>query len=1178
MTSPDEHRPRRESAPLAPNSAYARYLFAVVASFVGLLVTAAALHFQDSAEPSYSALLGVVALTAFYGGLGPAGLSIAICWIFGLWLLVEPRGELTFETSESTVRWWLGLAVAVVIAGVLVALRARERRSLLEAHSARAALSQIEPLQQLSIALTGAVSTPDVARAVSLHAADILSADGVALGLVQGEELAIVDLSGIAADVGRAERVVDLQQNTLLTRAARTGEIVLAVDRATLTEFTDSAALRSGDVEAAMALPLRAGSDVIGSVGFLFDRREPLDDEKQGFARIVADLAGQALERAHLYDVQQESRRALERILVVAPRFLAEDSGDVATIVCREARTTFGADYGVLWRVAEGGLELLAVDPPRPDLDGSRLPLDDFPRLHDAIDSLTTSFVPDVLESSYDAGRDFVRRLGIRSSLRTPVVISGRSELVLSMSWQVVVSEPDPATLVVVRRFADQAGLALEQVERRRAQEEVAVRAEATRRLQDVTAALSQAATTVDVSNTCLEHALASVGAEAGFVVLTGPEGTRSVEIVSSTGYDDDELELWRGRDLDSDVPFAKAIGTGEPVWALTADELSAFTGISEPRSHGWVTVPLVTTRGARGALHLSLRRPRTLTQSDREWLQAMVSQCGQALERSGLYEEERRSRLRAEQLQGITELLSNALTSKDVANVVADEVATAVAATAVAVAAAQDGDVTGILTARGHGVEVADVVLEPGLASSSPTARALRTRRSVLLTAAASVGSPDDVDVLARSGAEMLLLVPLTAGRRSNGLLVVAWDSPMLLSAEDRGIVEALAGQAALALDRARRFESERAIVETLQRSVLPVSLPRVDGVQMAARYLPGSVQFDVGGDWFDAISLPDGKLGLVVGDVVGKGVQAAASMSQLRNAIRAFSVERLKPPSTLARLNRLANDVLDTAFATVVYLVLDPANGVGRLASAGHPPPIVAYPDGRIELLEGGRGLPLGTGLPAKYRQETVDLPAGTVILLYTDGLVERRGQSIDDGFQAVVRALRESPTDPDRLLEHVLDQVVGSGEREDDIALLAARLLPVAPLKLDLRVPAHIRSMELIRDAMRVWLEGAPLDRSATEDVVLATWEACANGIEHAVNPSDELLSIRAELEHDRVRVVVKDTGTWAPPSGRDDRGLGLPLIGALSTSVDIARTTTGTTVTIERALTSEPATIA
>ena len=439
------------------------------------------------------------------------------------------------------------------------------------------------------------------------------------------------------------------------------------LDRATLIEFTDSAALLSGDVEAAMALPLRAGSDVIGSVGFLFDRREPLDDEKQGFARIVADLAGQALERAHLYDVQQESRRALERILVVAPRFLAEDSGDVATIVCREARTTFGADYGVLWRVAEGGLELLAVDPPRPDLDGSLLPLDDFPRLHEAIESLTTSFVPDVLESSYGAGLDFVRHLGIRSSLRTPVVISGRSELVLSVSWQVVVSEPDPATLVVVRRFADQAGLALEQVERRRAQEEVAVRADATRRLQDVTAALSQAATTVDVSNTCLEHALASVGAEAGFVVLTGPEGTRSS---SSSRARATTTTSWSRGEGATSTPTSRSPGR-----SVRASRCGRSRQTRCRRSRGSVSLGARMghgparddARSSWGAAPLAATATNA-QQSEREWLQAMVSQCGQALERSDFYEEEQHSRLRAERLQSMTALLSNALTPADVA------------------------------------------------------------------------------------------------------------------------------------------------------------------------------------------------------------------------------------------------------------------------------------------------------------------------------------------------------------------------------------------------------------------------------------------------------------------------------------------------------------------------------
>src|SRR5262249_55642472 len=179
-------------------------------------------------------------------------------------------------------------------------------------------------------------------------------------------------------------------------------------------------------------------------------------------------------------------------------------------------------------------------------------------------------------------------------------------------------------------------------------------------------------------------------------------------------------------------------------------------------------------------------------------------------------------------------------------------------------------------------------------------------------------------------------------------------------------------------------------------------------------------------GGDWFDALNLPDGKLGLVVGDVVGKGVQAAATMAQLRNATRAFSVERLKPASVIHRLNRLADEVLETSFATLAYLWLDPESRVCRLAWPGIPPPVVASPDGRVELLEGVRGLPLGTGIRSRYRQETRELPAGSVVLLYTDGLVERRGRSIDVGLDALRTAVAEAPKDPDRLLEHVLAQV--------------------------------------------------------------------------------------------------------------------------------------------------------
>jgi serine phosphatase RsbU (regulator of sigma subunit)/anti-sigma regulatory factor (Ser/Thr protein kinase) len=1168
VTAQDANASRGSSAP-SPKAAPARYLFGVVVTSVALVATLLVLEAEiGGTEPTYSLLIAAVALTVWYGGFGPSLLAIVFGWGAALWLVVESRGAITLGHNEEMARWWLSLAVAIVIAGVAGVLRLREERSAGEAHSARTAIHEIESLQQLSIELSGAPTIADAARVVSAHAPGILSASGMGMGLVEGEELALLDAGSVPLEVRRDGDRLRLEQTTLLTEAAREGRVAAVADRAAIeAAYGRNAQLLPGGTQAAIAFPLRAQEHVIGSIGFLFDRRDALDDDTQALAGIVADLAAQAFERARLYEVERESRVALERILQVAPRFVSDETEDPIAAIAREARTTFGADYGVLWRIREDDLELLAVDPPRPELSPRNLRLDDFPRLRAAIHDLRSSFVPDVLQTTHGEGLDFVRQLGIRSSLRTPVVISGSSELVLSISWQAVVSEPDPATLAVVRRYADQAGLALEQLERRRAESDLAARADATRRLQEVTASLSQAASSHDVSNTCLEHALASVGAEAGFVVLVGAGGSKVVELVASAGYDDDELAAWRATSLDDDVPFARAIASREPVWALSAAEMSAFTGLREARSAGWVTIPLETSRGARGALHLSLRRPRQLSDREREWLQAMVLQCGQALERSDFYEEEQRSRLRAERLQRMTALLSNALTPADVARVVVDEVAAAVDASAVVLAAAHDGVITGALARHDEDGAAGSASIDAVLDDEKVGMRVLRRRRPTLVRLPDDHGSQYVQDVDGIVGPETLFLVPLVPGRRANGLLVATWDRPRRLASEDRAIVEALAGQAAQALERARLFESEQTIAETLQRSVLPVSLPRVEGVQLAARYLPGTAQLDVGGDWFDALQLPDGKLGLVVGDVVGKGVQAAASMGQLRNAIRAYSVERLKPPSALTRLSRLADEVLDTPFATLVYLAIDPAKGICRMSSAGHPPPVVAYPDGRVVLLEAARGLPLGTGIPTKYRQETIELPAGTVLVLYTDGLVERRGRSIDDGLRDLQVAVLDAPKDPDRLLEHILEHVVGTGEREDDIALLAARLLPVAPRPLELRLAARIESMELVRDAMRSWLGGTPLERSDAEDVVLATWEACANAIEHAADASDDVVTLRAELG-DVVRVVVQDTGRWTPPTDRENRGLGLRLIDSLMSSVDISESETGTAITIEK----------
>jgi anti-sigma regulatory factor (Ser/Thr protein kinase)/GAF domain-containing protein len=571
--------------------------------------------------------------------------------------------------------------------------------------------------------------------------------------------------------------------------------------------------------------------------------------------------------------------------------------------------------------------------------------------------------------------------------------------------------------------------------------------------------------------------------------------------------------------------------------------------------------VPLRTPAGIHGALHVSLHEPRQLGDGERRWLQSAVSQCALALERSRLYDEEQRLRILSERLQRTTAALSTAVTSRDVADVV---IAAALEGTDASSAVLYE-----LVDERQVLVQLATSVRSDS-SEEYPTEVALEESPALTRVVRRGVSWFQPPASTSSEAAHSSMAMPLVSGRHTVGVLELGWGEPVTLDADGRRFLGTLGSQGAQALDRARHFDSERSIAETLQRSVLPSVLPRVAGVQIAARYLPGTQGVDIGGDWFDAVELRDGRLGLVVGDVVGKGVQAAANMGQLRNALRAIAVERLKPPSALARLDRVASNGLDSTFATVVYAVFDSKAGVLRHSSAGHPPPVVAFPDGRVELLEGGRGLPLGTGLGAKYRQSVVALPAGSIVLLYTDGLVERRGSSIDDGIEALVAAMRDGPSDAEQLLEHILDNLVEGAHRADDIAILAARFLPIAPQPLDLAVASRERSLQLMRDAIRTWVEGTELARPDAEELLLAAWEVCANAIEHAEDPLEEVVRIRATVEESCVRIVVSDTGRFVPIAERPNRGLGLLLTEKLSSELEITTSERGTRVALEKAL--------
>jgi anti-sigma regulatory factor (Ser/Thr protein kinase) len=401
--------------------------------------------------------------------------------------------------------------------------------------------------------------------------------------------------------------------------------------------------------------------------------------------------------------------------------------------------------------------------------------------------------------------------------------------------------------------------------------------------------------------------------------------------------------------------------------------------------------------------------------------------------------------------------------------------------------------------------------------------------------------------------------------------VLLLGWRTAQALEPDDRAFAGTFASQCGQALDRAIRYESERTIAETLQQSVLPQALPEVDGVTFAARYLPGESGVDVGGDWYDAFALPDGRIALVVGDVVGKGVRAAATMGQLRNSLRAFASEHADPGEVVRRLGRMVDALPEAPFATLAYLVLDVSARHCRYVVAGHPPPLVVHPSGDAVYLEGGRTLPLGVDVDAPIEVADATLETGATVVLYTDGLVERRDASIDEGFAAVRESAGSVAAGPDTLIDHVLRGAFGDAERDDDVAMLVVRLEPHGADVLDLRLPADRDGLRRMRATLGEWLVELGAEPEALHDVLLAAWEACANAVEHAQGPASGTFTLHADRDGDAVRLRITDTGRWrVPGAAPGERGLGLPLMRGLMDRVDIVHAASGTVVVLERRL--------
>jgi serine/threonine-protein kinase RsbW len=529
---------------------------------------------------------------------------------------------------------------------------------------------------------------------------------------------------------------------------------------------------------------------------------------------------------------------------------------------------------------------------------------------------------------------------------------------------------------------------------------------------------------------------------------------------------------------------------------------------------------------------------------SDRyELLSALADQVAVALERAILKAEADLAAADAALLAHLGEVLERTTGLRDRAR---------------ALVRALAADRTGVAVV--HALDENDAPRVLAYASSEPDAPDVDSAVYARVAAAAVAA---DGPARERSGAVELFALPLRARNRMLGVLTMG-GPPRAAARVTRILAQRVATRAALAFDNALLYEQERTVSHSLQMGLLGEEPAPTPHAAIATAYRPGTVALEVGGDWYDAFTLPDGRLAMLVGDVVGHGLEAAVAMGQLRGAVRALAVMGA-PHQVLEGLDLFVEQVPAAAMATLVYAELDPEEGRLAYACAGHPPPLLIPEEGEPRLLWDGRSTPLGSSFATTREQAVERVEPGDTIVLYSDGLVERRTDGISAGLESLLEVGRSGgDVDPAALVERILDTVLEDGEQDDDACILAVRRLPRAA-EFAHAFPAAPNEVARMRRALAVWLEEIDLDPDRRRDAVLATAEAAANAAEHAYDFDGEgRIVVDASVRDGRLQVAVRDEGVWRTPSAGDARGRGRIIIETLMEEVTIDHTGGGTIV--------------
>nr|WP_231126550.1 SpoIIE family protein phosphatase [Motilibacter aurantiacus] len=720
--------------------------------------------------------------------------------------------------------------------------------------------------------------------------------------------------------------------------------------------------------------------------------------------------------------------------------------------------------------------------------------------------------------------------------------------------------------------------------------------AAATRRveiLQQVTAALAQALTTADVRAVVIGPARSLLAAERCALVLAG-ERSAVPEARMPGALADALAAIVRGgtaRFAAPGDPLAEALGAGGSTWAL---------------------LPLPSPAGPVGAIALTWPGVRERSDEERAFLDAVAAQCASAVARARLYDELAERAARQTLLLDAADRLSGSLEREEVLEELAALVVPQLADWAVVhLVEGQGPALRATAVAAQDPVVAADLRLffdqfpvavgEPeGAGAVVATGRSQRLEGGPVTPA----GGPGPLPP-ALGARPSTLVVPLSARGRAFGALTLARGG-RAYGPEELVFAEDLARRAALAVDNATLYSAQREAAVTLQRSLLPQTLPAVEGLEFVAHYVPGADGTEVGGDWFDAFELPGGRVGIAVGDTMGRGVAAAAVMGQVRAALRGYALEGHNPAEVLRRLDLVVQAFDELRLTTCVYAVYDPRTRWLSVASAGHLPPLVLEPGRPARFLDLDPGLPLGVGpgLSAQdepYREHVVALRPDATVLLYTDGLVERHDVVADEGMAALRDALDgQADRGPRELLDLALEaaQRLSAPAGQDDVAVLAVRAAGEQPgtpgqrraLEVELSPSLHAArtARGRVLTALTEWGHGGSEDAGgpggfeAVDAVVLLTDELVTNAVVHAHSPL--LLELSATTEH--VRVAVTDESPRLPaPRGQSqdsadaldavsEGGRGLRLVELLASRWGVDRLPVGKRIWFEVDLPPEP----